>query len=437
MISRPLGLSTAVLTVLALPALAQPEAAAAQSPTAIVGGTVHPVSGPPITDAVLLLEGGTVAALGPAGSVEIPTGARRIDASGGIVTPGLFDAATQVGLIEVSSVGSTRDASASGDDDVRAAFRVRDGINPRSVVIPVTQAGGVTTVVTAPNGGAVSGQGAVIDLAGGSVGAMLVRDPAAMYAGFNPGAAGAAGGARGALATRLREVLDDARFYDRNRDAFSRGASRALAASRLDLEALQPVLRGEIPLVVRASRASDIEAAIRIAGEYDVRLVIEGGEEAWLVADALAAADVPVVVKPLSNLPVQFDRLGTRYDNAALLESAGVQVAISTFDTHNSRNLRQEGGNAVRHGMSMDGALRAITTVPAEIFGVSDRQGTLAPGMAANVVVWSGDPFELSTVAEHVLIRGEEVELDSRQRRLLERYRSVEGEEPVQYRRQE
>ena len=418
-----------LLAFLLLAAFVVPSAA---QPVALVGGTVHPVSGPEIDDGVVLLRADTIAAVGARGDVSIPSDARRVDASGQVVTPGLMDAATATGLVEVSAVGGTRDYALDTDDPIRAAFRVTDGINPNSVVIPVTRLGGVTTVASTPAGGAVAGQGAVIDLHGETIGDMLVRDRAALYAAFTPGAAEATGEARGGLAMRLREAFADARFYADNKDDYRRGATRPLSLSRLDLEALASVLDGERPLVVRAARASDIDAALRIADEFDLDLRIEGGEEAWMRADRLAAADVPVIVKALKNLPTEFDRLGTRFDNAARLAEAGVPVALSTFDTHNARTLRLEAGNAVRYGLDWDAALRAVTLAPAEMLGVADTHGSLEPGKAANVVVWSGDPFEPLTTVEHVFIGGTEMPDDSRQKRLLRRYDDL-GERPPAY----
>lgn len=399
--------------------------------TALVGGTVHPVSEPAIEDGVVLLEDDTIAAVGPRAEVSIPEGARRIDATGKVVTPGLIDAATSTGLVEVSAVGSTRDQALDSDDAVRAAFRVTDGINPNSVVIPVTRLGGVTTVASIPTGGAISGQGAVIDLHGATIEEMLVRDRAAMYAHFTPEAAEETGEARGGLALRLREALEDARFYVENEGSYQQGATRSLSASRLDLEALASVLAGERPLVIRAARASDIDAALRIAEEFDVSLRIQGGEEAWMRAERLADAEVPVIVKALDNLPAEFDRLGTRFDNAARLADAGVPLILSTLDTHNARNLRLEAGHAVRYGLEWDAALRAVTQAPARALGVSDTHGTLEPGKTANVVVWSDDPFELMTSVEHVFIDGTQIEDDSRQKQLMRRYREREDLPPA------
>ncbi|MFO8099523.1 MAG: amidohydrolase family protein [Salinibacter sp.] len=425
----PRSLRPSFLLVLLLLITAGP--VAAQS-TALVGGTVHPVNSSTIEDGVVLLQDDTIAAVGPRDEVSIPSDARRIDASGQVVTPGLMDAATATGLVEVSAVGDTRDNALDTDDAIRAAFRVTDGINPNSVVIPVTRLGGVTTVASTPAGGAVAGQGAVIDLHGETIDEMLVHDRAALYAAFTPGAAEATGAARGGLAMRLREALEDARFYAEHEGDYQRGATRDLSLSRLDLEAMAALLDGEMPLVVRAARASDIDAALRIAEEFDLDLRIEGGEEAWKRADRLAAADVPVIVKALNNLPTDFDRLGTRFDNAARLDSAGVPVSISTFDTHNARTLRLEAGNAVRYGLDRDAALRAVTLTPAEVLGVADTHGSLTPGKTANVVVWSGDPFEPLTSVEHVFIGGTEMPDDSRQKRLLRRYDDL-GDWPPAY----
>jgi imidazolonepropionase-like amidohydrolase len=256
---------------------------------------------------------------------------------------------------------------------------------------------------------------------------MLVRPRAAMVASFS---AGVVGGARGGVSLRLREVLDDARFWRDNRAAFDAGRSRELAVSRLDLEALGPVLDGDVPLLVHVHRASDIEAVLRIADEYGLDLVLAGVSEGWLVAETLAEAGVPVIVKPLSNNPSGFDRLGTRFDNAALLERAGVDVVIGSFHSHNARWLLLEAGNAIRFGLPWAAALEAVTLRPARALGVDDRYGSLEPGKVGNLVVWTGDPFELSTHAETVVIRGAVTPPEHRQLELYQRYRTLDDTRP-------
>ena len=223
---------------------------------------------------------------------------------------------------------------------------------------------------------------------------------------------------------RLREALQDAADFLRNRVAFNAAQRRAYARGRLDLEALRPVLAGEIPLAVQANRASDILAAIRLGDEFKLRLVIVGAAEGWMVADELARRKIPVVVKPLTNIP-SFDALGATLENAARLQKAGVTLVLSTFDTHRAGTLRQEVGNAISHGLDRDAALQSVTSVAARVWGVADRTGSLEIGKDADVVVWSGDPFELTTAAEHVFIRGREMSKATRQTELLKKYRTI------------
>jgi imidazolonepropionase-like amidohydrolase len=217
----------------------------------------------------------------------------------------------------------------------------------------------------------------------------------------------------------------------RNRAAYDRAETRELAASRADLEALIPVVEGELPLLLEADRAADIDAALRLAREFDLRLIIGGGAEAWMVAERLAAARVPVLTGAMNNIPGSFAGLGSRQENVGLLRRAGVNVVVignaggGDEETFNARNVRYEAGNAVAYGASWDDALRAVTLTPAEVFGIADRVGSLAVGKDANVVVWSGDPFEFATDAEHVLIRGRSVKAPSRQDMLMERYRTL------------
>jgi imidazolonepropionase-like amidohydrolase len=404
--------------------------AAAQGVIAIEGGTVHTMTGAPLEGATVLIRDGRIVAVGT--NVTVPAGAHRIDARGQHVTPGFIESGTQIGLVEVGAVAGSVDHTLTQTptvrDQIRAGFNIADGLNPQSTVIPVTRIEGVTTAVSRPSGGLVSGQGVVIDLDGETVDQLIVRSPVGMWARLGEGAAGAVGGTRAASTMRLREVLDDARVYPARRGDFDRGATREYAASRLDLEALQPVLAGEISLVVEAHRASDIIGAIRIARDYDLRLILEGATEAWMVAGDIAAAGVPVIVRVLENLPGSFERLGARYENAALLRQAGVQVLLTSGDTHNARNLRQEAGNAVAYGLPYDEALRAITLYPARTWGL-DGYGSLEAGNVANVVVWGGDPLEILTPVRHVFIRGREIPLVSRQTELRDRYLDIQDRE--------
>jgi imidazolonepropionase-like amidohydrolase len=233
----------------------------------------------------------------------------------------------------------------------------------------------------------------------------------------------------------LAEALEDARDYAAHRADWERAGRRDYAPSRLDLEALQPVVAGEIPVAARVERASDILAALRLAREQRVRLVVVGGAEAHLVARELAAAGVPVVLDPLANLPESFESLAATLENAARLNAAGVAVALTSGESHNGRNLRQGAGNAVAHGLPWAAGLAAMTSVPARLWGLDAAYGTLEPGKDADVVVWDGDPLELTTAALRVFIRGEAVAMVSRQTLLRDRYLSLGGPLPPAYTR--
>jgi imidazolonepropionase-like amidohydrolase len=388
---------------------------------AITGGTVYPVSGPKLEHATVVIRDGRIAAVGA--NVAVPEGATRIDASGKVVTPGLIDGAGQMGLREIGAVQNTNEGALSGNE-VAAAFNVLEGINPASTLIAVTRMEGITTTLAVPRGSLILGQAALIDLDGNTIEAMRVKSPAAMVADLSENSKDAGGGSRAGVAQRLRRVFDDALEYERRPNDYRRAQIQALSASAADLKALQPVLHGQLPLIVYANRRSDIETALRIGKEYKLRLILSGAAEGWMIPKEIAAAGVPVLIEPLDNIP-SYDALGIRYENAPLLAKGGVKIALMETATENSRDLRQEAGNAVANGMTWDQALRAVTLTPAEVLGVGDRYGSLEVGKVANVVVWSGDPFEFSTGVEHVFIRGRDIPLRSRQTELLERYKTL------------
>lgn len=388
---------------------------------AITGGTIYPVSGPKIENGTVVIRNGVVVAVGA--NVPVPQGATVVDASGKWVTPGLFNAGSQLGLTEISAVQETNDARLAGND-IAASFNVGNALNASSQLIPVTRVAGVTTALSLPSGGLISGQAVVIDLAGDRPAAMLASPRAAMVFDFNARSAG--GGSRAGIVARLRRVLEDARQYGQRRADFNRAQMQPLSAAAADLEALLPVLAGTLPVLALADHRADIDAALKLAADFRLKLVIGGGAEGWMVADRLAAAKVPVILAPLTNIP-SYTALGARYGNAARLAQAGVKIAFTVSDdgSHNARNVKQEAGNAVSYGLSWDDALRALTLGPAEMFGLAARYGSLQAGRVANVVIWSGDPFEFSTSVEHVFIRGQEIPLSSRQTELLERYKTL------------
>jgi imidazolonepropionase-like amidohydrolase len=440
--NRRIASCAAALVLAALPAATRAET------VAITGGTVYPVAGPRIPNGTVVIANGVITAVGA--HVAIPAGARRIDARGKIVTPGLINAVTTVGIVEVQEERAANNASAKGA--ISAAFRPWDGFFSESAMIPSTREEGITTVGIMPFGSFVAGQAAFVDLGRGTAHDMLRKGPVAVVTSFGGPSGGGgdrdetagtpdtAGGnaidgapaSRGEGIGRLRSLFADARFYEAHRTAYDEGRARTLAASRDDLEALLPVVHGRLPLVIEADRVDDIDDAIRFGADEHVHVIVAGGAEAWRIAARLAAAHVPVLAGAMNNIPASFDQLNQRQDNLALLRAAGVTVVLvgntggGDDDVgFNARNIRYEAGNAVAYGLSHDDALRAITLAPATVFGVADRIGALTPGRDANLVIWSGDPFEFSSVAEHVFVKGREIDDRSRQDELIDRYKTL------------
>ncbi|MCW5803717.1 MAG: amidohydrolase family protein [Deltaproteobacteria bacterium] len=388
---------------------------------AIVGGTVYVRADRKLENATVIVRDGKIAEVGA--GVAVPAGATRIEAAGKVVTAGLIEAATQLGLIEVDLEASGNDGR-FGNAEVHAAFRTADAYDGRSVAIPVARTGGVTSAITGPSGGLVAGQSAWVSLADGAAVPAPIRAIAAMNGELGRGAIPS--GSRGRAVERMRELFDDVDLYRRNRASFDRNQSRRLAAGRLDLEALVPVLEGRVPFVIAANAEVDIRAALAVAAERRLAIAIVGGGEAWRLAKELAAAKVPVIVDPTDNIPRDLGALDVRDDNAALLAKAGVPVAISTIGRPSDvRTLRQMAGIAVANGLPWEKGLAAITSAPAQIFGAVGQRGTLDRGAAGDVVVWSGDPLELTTRAEVVIIGGAVQSLDTHQTRLRERYRNL------------
>jgi imidazolonepropionase-like amidohydrolase len=426
-------MSRATILVFALAFLATVAIADSADTVAITGGRVVTV-GPAgtIEGGTVLIEDGRIAAVGR--DVAIPAGARRIDATGKIVTPGFMDSQSRLGLVEVRAVEDTVDTRTE-EDRFTAAFDVADAINPRSILMATNRIQGLTRAVVAPQPGSsvIAGQGALITL--GGPGAFLVRSRAAMYGVLGADSSRFGGGSRAAALLRLREALDDAREYAGNRKAYDQGERREYSLSHLDLEALQPVLRGEMPLVLSVGRASDVQAALRLAKEEKLSVILAGCGECWEVADEIAAARVPVLINPLSNLPVSFDVLGATLENAARLYRAGVTFAfMSGGGASEAYDVRQNAGNAVAYGLPWEAALASLTIVPARLWGIADRYGTLEPGKDADVVVWTGDPLEILSYPTAVFIRGVQMPMTSRQLELRDRYQDLGGATPPAYR---
>lgn len=406
---------------------------------AITGARIHTMAAAGTLDnATIVMQDGRIVAVGQ--DVAIPATAKRIDASGKILTPGILSPFGQLGLVEVDAVAGTVDAVQRGMQ-YSASFDVADAYNPRSTLVAVSRSDGITAALIAPmpsepdefgNVSSVfSGQASFVSLGSGP--GFLLRRGAALVVNLGEAGSELAGGSRAAALQVLRSALVDAQDYRQNKAAWVRGDRRDYSVSGTDLDSLQPVLDGEVPLLVRVNRASDISVLLGFAKEFALRMILLGAAEAWMVANELAAADVAVILDTTNNLPASFDQLNARLDSAAILSTAGVRLTFggeSSSQTHNARNITQAAGIAVANGMNRDMALRAITRTPAEIFGIADRLGSLEPGKAADLVVWADDPLELTSFPESVYIGGVAISLENRQTLLRDRYLNRDPERP-------
>ena len=380
---------------------------------AIVGGRVYTMESPePLRDATVLIADGRIEAVGT--DIEVPFEYRQIDATGKIVTPGLIESYSQLGIVEIWAEGTTVDSHVE-EYAVGPSLDVSFAINPASTLFAVNRMGGVTRAVVAPLPGAdpLAGLGATIRLGLEDV---LVASRVALFGDVTPDAAGFTGGSRAVLLQRLHDAFEEATRFSPNRYR-----AEGNDYSRQDMAALKEFLRSGKPLVLHVNRAADILRCIELAEVHGLRLIVLGGAEAWKVREALATAGVVVILSSTANLPVGFDALGARLDNAALLREAGVDVLYTGSETHNTRNLRQLAGNAVAHGVPWYDALDSLTRKAALTWDLQDA-GVLRPDGVGDVVVWSGDPLETTTWAEHVIVDGELLPMRSRESRLFERY---------------
>ena len=414
-------------------------AASAQT-TAITGATVHTV-GPQGTleDATIIIDGGRITDVGT--GIPVPASADVVDAAGKIVTPGLISPVGQIGLSEVGAVAGTNDAIQRGTR-FAAGFDVSDAYNPRSIVIAISRIDGITRAGITPRAGGgddglsshvLSGLGSIVHL--GDSPESFVKRGALVVANFGETGSNVAGGSRAAAVQVLRTALDDAIDYRQNRAAYARGDWRDYSVSTVDLDALIRVLDGDAAMLFNVDRASDISVALDIAEAYGIQAVVAGGSEAWMVADHLAAADVPVILDGINNLPGNFDRINARLDSADILIEAGVTVAFgAAAQTHNARLLTQSAGLAVANGLTWDQALEAITLAPARIYGVDAIVGSIEPGKEADLVIWSGDPLELTSYPDQVYIQGAAISMESRQTLLRDRYLQTDADKPPAFR---
>lgn len=406
---------------------------APQRPTyAISNATVVPVVGERIGRATVVIRDGRIAAVGA--GVAAPAEATVIDGSGLFVYPGMIDSGTRLGLTEIGSVPGGEDQQELGEFNPHNTALT--AVNPHSELIPVTRANGVTAVITAPRGGLVSGQAALIDLSGWTPAEMAVSPRAAMVMSF-PRLAGRGGGfgigPRQSESERreqferqtraLRTYLADARAYAEIKARLAAGGSGTQEAN-LAMEAMVPVMRGEMPVVFDVETADQVRGVLALADSFNLRVILRGASGAWRLADTLAARRIPVIVGPTTQTPSADEPYDAVYANPGVLARAGVLIAFQTADAANVRNLPYHAALASAYGLDPDEALRAVTINPARIWGIADRYGSIEVGKVANLIVTTGDPLDVRSVVRHLLVRGRLVPLDDRHTRLYERFRN-------------
>ena len=409
-----------MLAAVAWAALVQAQGAtAAAQPAppglAVIGGQLHSMAAAPLDRGTVLIANGRIEAVGA--DLPAPDGYLRIDARRKVVTPGLIDSYSHLGLMEIELEPTANDAALT-EYASAPGLDVSYALNPASTLIPINRMDGVTRAISAPLPGVdpLAGLGAVVVL---GLDGFLAAPRVALFGHIGAPAAAFTGGSRAAALQRIQRA-----FAEAARVNPARYRAGLTDYSRHDMAALKAFLRSGRPLALHVDRAADIRRALDLAEAHQLPLVVLGGAEAWQLGDALAEAGAAVVVRVHDNLPADFDSLGARLDNAALLHKAGVSVAFTGSETHNLRNMRQMAGNAVAHGLPWRAALAAMTRAPAEIWGMEDV-GVLNPGAHADLVIWSGDPLEVTTWAEQVIIAGRPMPMRSRQTRLFERYRDL------------
>ena len=409
----------------------------------IKGGRIFTMANGIIEDGIILIENDRISDVGK--DIEIPEGATVLDASGKIITPGLIDAYTQIGLKEISQEESTVDVSEKSDP-LTPQVRTVDAFNSQSELIPVTRIEGVTTILSAPTtDNVIAGQSAVLELAGENVNEMIIKAPAALHINFGEKPTSTWRkrkkiDTRMGLVSRLRQKFIEAEEYAAKWTKFEAEMQEYIDNMNLkkrkkDLDEPEPperdlgleimveALNGEIPVIASASRKDDILTAISISEEFGFRLILLYGTDAYKVADILEKKNIPVLVGPITTQPSKMENLGAIYENAAILDRAGVRIAIITSGSHDVRDLRFQAGIAAQYGLSISSALKAITIYPAQILEVDNDIGSIEPGKLANIAIFDGDPLQPLTKVTDVIIEGRAVPMESMQTRLYEQYK--------------
>ncbi len=389
---------------------------------ALINATVETVTKGTLVNATVIIRDGIIADVGT--SVSIPSDAQVIDCKGLTIYPGMVDGGTHLGLQEIESISVTQDYDEIGE--LTPEMDALTAVNPNSVLIPVTRVSGVTSVITYPTGGLFPGTAALIHLHG--------YTPEQMFGGFKAIVINfPSTGRRGRWDKRTDEDVkkEGDKAIKKLNDTWSRvktyasidSATQGKAEYNPELAALVSTLKGEMTAMIEVNKESDILSAIRWIKANKIKAILTGVAEGWRVADTIAAAGIPVITGPVLSMPSRdSDRYDQAYKNAGIMQNAGVKVALRTDDAENARNLPFNAGFAATYGMGKAEALKAVTIIPAEIFGVSDQVGSIEVGKKANLFVSTGDPFEPATQIKHLFIEGWNVPLESRQTLLYDEF---------------
>jgi imidazolonepropionase-like amidohydrolase len=409
-------------------------AGAAASPSvALRGGSLLTVSHGVIDNGVVVIEKGKITAVGPVASTIIPKGAQVIDVTGMTVYPGLIDSETRIGLTEISMEQSTNDLL-EPSDEIMPQMHVFDAFHAESAVIPVTRVNGITHAIVAPaDQDTLPGQDALVQLAGTSRDEMLLVRDIALPLNFTGEQRRNESWekakfpfTRMGMAAQLRQAFIDAQDYAKKWEDYGKKPAEQRKEPPpkrdLKLEALLPYLMGSKPVVVAAREPSDLETALSLVREFNLRVILNHVSHSQVMLDRIAAAKLPVIVGPIYEEPKEYERYDVVYKLPAELYRRGVKIAFASYSAHQSRNLPYQAGYAVAFGLPHEQAVRAITLNAAEIWGVADHLGSLDVGKTANVVVANGDPLDIKTDVRRVFIQGREVPMDNRQIRLRDQY---------------
>jgi imidazolonepropionase-like amidohydrolase len=443
MSSRVTSHKSRVTTLIAALALAlAPQVSEAQGTFVIRGGTVVPVTGPRITNGTVVIQNGMITAVGA--GAQVPSGATEINATGMFVYPGLINAGTNMGLVEMGGVPGPVDTREVGDFNPQNIHT--SAVNVSSEHIGVTRANGITQVITVGGGSVLSGLAGLINLAGYTNEEMIAKEKVALLLSW-PNAGGGGGGRRGggggrggfgagpvgdpmvAYQNNVRQIyrwFAEAKAYGDVKDKLTANGAKPPVGwhQNLRYDAMIPAVRGQMPIIVDANTVAQMRDVIRFQDSLKVKVIVHGASEGWQFADTLAARRIPVILDGVTGLPGNDDPYDLVYANPGVLQKAGVQIAWATGGASSARDMPYDVGLAEAYGFDPEEALKSITINPARMFGVDKQYGSIEVGKVANVIVTTGDPIDIRSQIKEVFVKGRRMAFDDRHTKFYEQYRA-------------